>query len=131
MEIRSVKIDALATCGNTAIVKYVRPKTKYIENKPTTEKEGFTIACVLPERGYEELVVTVPAVPSELENLTGNRNPIVCFDGLRLSIYLYRKDKNKEEDKDKEKEKEKDKEPEYRISAKANAVHIVESKEKA
>ena len=110
MKIKSLVIDAHATCGDFAIATAVRPKFKYENGQRLNEQDGYTITCVLPEHGYEELVVAVPAVPAELEQLTGN--PIVHFDALLLSLYL---------NKDKE----------YKISAKANAVHIVDNKDKS
>lgn len=109
MTIKNVVIDAAATCGKTAIVKSVRPKFRYVDGRRTDVQEGFSIACVLPERGYEELSISVPAIPAELEGCVGN--PLVSFDGLTLSVYGRPDD--------------------LRISAKAAAVRMVDGRSKA
>lgn len=85
MNARNVTIDAAATCGSTAIVTAVRPKYKYVNGAKTNEQEGYSISCVLPERSYQDLTVTVPAIPPELEDL--HATPLVRFDGLALTIY--------------------------------------------
>lgn len=109
MTIKNVIIDPAATCGKTAIIKSVRPRYRYIDGRRTDVQEGYSIACVLPERGYEELSVSVPSIPAELEGCTGN--PCVTFDGLTLSVYGRPDD--------------------LRLSAKAAAVHMVDGKAKA
>ena len=109
MNLKSIIIDAAATCGKTAIVKAVRPRYRYIDGRRTDVQEGYSIACVLPERGYEELTVSVPSIPAELEGCVGN--PLVSFDGLTLSIYGRPDD--------------------LRLSAKAAAVRMVDGKAKA
>lgn len=109
MNIKNTVIDAAATCGRTAIVKGIRPRYRYIDGRRTDVQEGYSIACVLPERGYEELSVSVPSIPAELEGCTGN--PFVTFDGLTLSVYGRPDD--------------------LRLSAKATAVHMVDGKAKA
>lgn len=108
MNIRDIVIDPTATCGKTAIVKSVRPRYRYADGRRTDVQEGFSIACVLPERGYEELVVSVPSIPAELVEYTGN--PTVIFDGLSLSVYGRSDD--------------------LRLSAKAAAVRMVDGKAK-
>ena len=85
MKVRNVVIDAYATCGKTAIVTGVRAKNKYVNGQRTDEQDGYAISVVLPERGYEDLVVSVPTIPDALEPLEGN--PVVQFEGLTLSIY--------------------------------------------
>ena len=109
MNLKSIIIDAAATCGKTAIVKSVRPRYRYIDGRRTDVQEGYSIACVLPERGYEELTVSVPSIPAELEGCTGN--PFVTFDGLTLSVYGRPDD--------------------LRLSAKATAVRLVDGRSKA
>ena len=108
MNIKNAKIDAYATCGKTAIVKGVRIKYKYADGKRTNEQDGYTVTCVLPERDYEELAVSVPTLSAELEQCTGN--PVVQFDGPTMSIYGRPDD--------------------LRIAAKASAVRIVDGKTK-
>lgn len=109
MNVRNVVIDAQATCGKTAIVTGVRPKYKYVDGKRTTEQDGYAIACVLPDRGYDDLVVSVPDIPEGLAQLHGN--PTVQFDGLTMSIYGRPDD--------------------LRVAARASAVRIIDSKGKA
>ena len=80
----------------------------YADGKRTNEQDGYTVTCVLPERDYEELAVSVPTLSAELEQCTGN--PVVQFDGLTMSIYGRPDD--------------------LRIAAKASAVRIVDGKTK-
>ena len=108
MKVKSVVVDAMATCGQTAIVTDVRSKNKYVDGQRTAEPDGYAVSVVLPERGYVELVVSVPAIPDALESLVGN--PIVQFEGLALSIYGRQDD--------------------LRIAAKASSVQIVTGKTK-
>ena len=109
MNIRDIVIDPTATCGKTAIVKSVRPRYRYVDGKRTDQQEGYTISCVLPERGYEELSISVPSIPAELEGCAGN--PAIQFDGLTLSVYGRSDD--------------------LKISVKAAAVRLVDGKAKA
>ena len=108
MKVKNVVIDSLATCGKSAIVTDVRIKYKYENGQRTSEQEGYSVACVLPERSYDDLVVSVPAIPSALEQLEGN--PLVQFEGLVLTLYGRPDD--------------------LRIAAKASAVRIADGKSK-
>lgn len=85
MKVRDLVIDHNGTAGKTAIVKTVRAKFKYVDNHRTAEQEGYTIECVLPERGYNDLTVAVTEIPEELVQYTGN--PVVQFDNLTLFTY--------------------------------------------
>lgn len=110
MNPKSAVIDAYATCGNSAIATAVRIKFKYVDGNRTNEQDGYTVTCVLPERKYQELVVTVPSIPAELDQPIPDDGIVVRFEGL--TITLYGRD-------------------DVRLAAKATAVHVIDGKHKS
>lgn len=108
MTVKDLAIDHYGSTGKSAIVKRIRTKVKYINNKRTNEQDGYAVDCVLPERSYNDLTVVVPAIPEELMQYSGN--PIVCFEGLNLYVYGPQNDP--------------------KVGAKASSVHIVDGKSK-
>ena len=104
MKVRDLVISHSASVGTSLIVKSIRTRYKYVDNKRTTDQDGFSIDCVLPERGYIDLTVSVPKIPAELEQLNGN-NPVVQFENITLFTYGPQTDS--------------------KVGAKADSVHII------
>ena len=109
MKPKDLVVDAYATCGQTAIARSIWIKYKYVDGVKTAEQEGYSIECVLPERHYNDITVSVRQVPDTLLQRTDD--PVIAFDNLQLTIYGRLDD--------------------LRIVAKASAAREVDSKHKA